>query len=55
MKNDRKLISKQPWEPAYVARKFGVKVAVVKRIKALLKTVSRKRVEDGIRVYKEFF
>lgn len=54
MKMDKKLVSKQPWEPSYLARKHGVSVAIVKKIIATLKTVSRKRVEDGIRIYKAF-
>lgn len=54
MKQDRKLVSKQPWEPSYLARKHDVSLTIVKRIIATLKTKSRKRVEDGIRIYKEF-
>lgn len=54
MKMDKKLVSKQPWEPSYLARKHDVSVAIVKKIIAVLRTVSRKRVEDGIRIYKEF-
>lgn len=54
MKQDRKQVSKQPWEPKYVADKFDIPVEIVLRIKTLLHTTSRKRIEDGVKVYKEF-
>ena len=54
MKQDPKLVSKQPWEPKYVAKKFGVKVAIVRQIMKTLNTRSRKRIEDGLKVYKKF-
>lgn len=54
MKMDKKLVSAQPWEPKYLAKKHGVPVAIVNKIKKCLNTVSRRRIEDGIKVYKNF-